>query len=73
MTCHKLRLPSRDVLHAMMHAPSSIGRIEFTRIVVGCRTSTRSTQAYAMTSSPTVMRRRSTRSKTYWCICGSHV
>ena len=39
-TCDRLRSPSRDVLDAMMHAPSSIGRTEFTRIVVGCRTNT---------------------------------
>ena len=43
--CRRPRSPSRDVLDAMTHAPSSIGRIEFTRIVVGCRTNTRSTQA----------------------------
>ena len=34
-TCHSMRSASRDVLHAMMHAPSSIGRTEFTLIVVG--------------------------------------
>eukprot|EP00964_Phaeocystis_antarctica_P018134 scaffold10049_cov59-Phaeocystis_antarctica.AAC.1 len=51
-----------------MLAPSSIGRIELARIVVGCESSTRSTQAYAMTSSPTVMQKRSTRSETYWWI-----
>ena len=44
-TCNKLSSPSRDVLDAMTHAPSSIGRIEFTRIMVGCSTNTRSTQA----------------------------
>ena len=43
-TCHKQRSPSRDVLHAMMLAPSSIGRIELARNVVGCKASTRSTQ-----------------------------
>ena len=67
-TCRRLRALSRHVLHEMMLAPSSIGRIELARIVVGCKSSTRSTQAYAMTSSPTVMRKRSTRSDTYWCI-----
>ena len=38
-TCNRLSSPSRDVLDAMTHAPSSIGRIEFTRTVVGCSTS----------------------------------
>ena len=40
MTSLRPRSPSCDVLDAMTHAPSSIGRIEFTRIVVGCRTNT---------------------------------
>ena len=40
LTSLRPRSPSCDVLDAMTHAPSSIGRIEFTRTVVGCSTNT---------------------------------
>ena len=44
-TCHRPRPLSREVLHVIMLAPSSIGRTELARNVVGCKISTRSTQA----------------------------